>query len=634
MRSIFQLLLLFACASINGYSQSNPVLAATLQSKYKDEKVAIINSEISYEFSKNKNSTEKLVKVLEKSKEEYLSLRFNEAIKKFVTYDNNSEVLKFNGLSSTNGKVVDQSKTCGKYTSEGFFYDDSKYCSQYFKLSELGELWTINIEKKFSDSKYLTSVFFQDDYPLTKKTVSFIIPTDIEIELLEFNFQGYNIIKSESTASNKKTITYTIDSMDPFQDGNFLPGIKQYSPHILVLSKSYSDGAVKTKLLSSTDDLYGWYKTLVGQLKPNPEPFKQTVQDLIQGKTTDEDKIKSIFYWIQDNIRYIAYEDGIAGFQPDDAQNVFEKKFGDCKGMANLTKEMLKVAGFDARLTWIGTSSIPYDYSVPSLAVDNHMICTVILNNKKIFLDATEDYIPFKDYAERIQNRSVMIEDGDKYMLDKVPSFDVKRNAQNYKLFLDVTADGMKGTGNVELNGEVKKDFQYSYFHTKNDEKEETLNNYISKGNKNFKVTEAKLKNLEQREGGGEIGFNYTVDNQTNAFNNELYVEIDPIKKFRSMTIKDTRKVDLDFGEKINYTEDIEMKIPEGYTVSELPENVAVSTADFSFLVNYKQEGNKILYKSHILVNSGKVNKTDFKVWNESVKKLEKSYQSQIVLKK
>ena len=65
-----------------------------------------------------------------------------------------------------------------------------------------------------------------------------------------------------------------------------------------------------------------------------------------------------MFYWVQDNIRYIAFENGIMGFKPDAAQNVLNKKYGDCKGKANLLKEMLKLAGYDARLTWIGTSDL------------------------------------------------------------------------------------------------------------------------------------------------------------------------------------------------------------------------------------------------------------------------------------
>ena len=40
--------------------------------------------------------------------------------------------------------------------------------------------------------------------------------------------------------------------------------------------------------------------------------------------------------------------------------------------------EMLKAIGLDGRLCWLGTNHIAYDYSTPSLGVDNHMICLVI----------------------------------------------------------------------------------------------------------------------------------------------------------------------------------------------------------------------------------------------------------------
>lgn len=80
------------------------------------------------------------------------------------------------------------------------------------------------------------------------------------------------------------------------------------------------------------------------------------------------EKIEAVFYWVQDNIRYIAFENGIMGFKPEAASKVYQNRYGDCKGMANLLKEMLKICGYDARLTWIGTNDIPYDYKTASLA--------------------------------------------------------------------------------------------------------------------------------------------------------------------------------------------------------------------------------------------------------------------------
>lgn len=139
--------------------------------------------------------------------------------------------------------------------------------------------------------------------------------------------------------------------------------------------------------------------------------MKAKADEITQGKSTAIEKVKAIYYWVQDNVRYIAFEDGLAGFKPEKAQEVLRRKYGDCKGMANLTKELLKASGFDSRLCWIGTHHIAYDYSTPSLAVDNHMICAVVLNGRRYFLDATEKYIPLNEYAERIQARQVLIED-------------------------------------------------------------------------------------------------------------------------------------------------------------------------------------------------------------------------------
>ena len=59
-------------------------------------------------------------------------------------------------------------------------------------------------------------------------------------------------------------------------------------------------------------------------MKDDPNVYIAKVKELTATAKTDEEKIKNIYYWVQDNIRYIAFEDGIAGFKPDDSQNVFQ----------------------------------------------------------------------------------------------------------------------------------------------------------------------------------------------------------------------------------------------------------------------------------------------------------------------
>ena len=85
---------------------------------------------------------------------------------------------------------------------------------------------------------------------------------------------------------------------------------------------------------------------------------------------------------------------GESGQRPDPASEVLRKRFGDCKGSAILTRDMLRAVGIDARLVWIGTRDIGTDWTdIPNISSGNHMISAVMLPGDSImFLDGTSTY--------------------------------------------------------------------------------------------------------------------------------------------------------------------------------------------------------------------------------------------------
>ena len=52
----------------------------------------------------------------------------------------------------------------------------------------------------------------------------------------------------------------------------------------------------------------------------------------------------------------------------------------------------------------------------------------MIAGGKRYFLDGTENFIALNDYAQRIQGKQVLIEDGKNYIIDKIPDFSAERN--------------------------------------------------------------------------------------------------------------------------------------------------------------------------------------------------------------
>jgi hypothetical protein len=613
-------------------AQDNIQKANALQQKYKDFEAYIDYSSGKYTFKAN--AAEKKVEVKEEKSQEILSLRYNTTINEIEVYDQNSSILKFYGESSLRQKAINEFKFCGQYTQEGYFYDDSKFCSHTLKLKEIGELWSLKSIKEIKDARYFTSVYFESSYPVREKKITFVIPGDVEVELVEFNFEGYSITKNKIQQGKDQVVEYVAKDLNGTLNERYSRGAQYFRPHILVLVKSINTSKGKVSILSSAADLYSWYHSLILQLAPNPAVMKPMVESLIKDKKTDEEKIQAIYYWVQDNIRYIAFENGIAGFKPDDAQNVFEKKYGDCKGMANLLKEMMKLAGFDARLTWVGTKQIRYDYSIPSLAVDNHMICTVLIGDKKYFLDATEKYNPLGENAERIQGREVLIENGESYIIQKVPEDDKARDLELKKFSLSITGEKMEGNCELILNGETRKNFLHGYHYTKTEEKTRYIENQLSEGSTSISLSNLKLPDLTNREKTISITSTASLNNFVSKFNNEMYIEADPTKEFKGWELKEKRQSDLDFGKKINTRMEVVIELPSEYKLSSVPDNLSVSEEEFSFKIGYKVEGNKVIYTKEIAIDKGIISRKSFKVWNESLKKLNTVYSSPIVIKK
>jgi hypothetical protein len=489
------------------------------------------------------------------------------------------------------------------------------------------------MEKKIKDSKYFTSIYFSDEYPIIAKKVIVEVPKWLDLEIKEFNFEGF-AIKKEITKNGETTIyTYTIENVIGNPNERFSPGPSFLYPHILFVAKSFTVKNEKKNLFSSAADLYKWYKSLVDAMKDDKSVYSAKVKELISTAKTDEEKIKNIYYWVQDNIRYIAFEDGIAGFKPDDSQNVFQKKYGDCKGMANLTKQMLKEAGFDARLCWIGTNHIAYDYSTPSLSVDNHMICALLHKGKKYFLDGTEKYNSFGEYAQRIQGKEVLIEDGDNYILDKIPIQKADSNLEKSIINYTIENETLKGKVKLDYLGESRASFLYSYNSIKNDKKEDALKWYLNSKDKNCVVSNIKTSDLLNRDQKLTLDYDVTIANHVSSFDNEIYIDLNYDKEYNTFDFKE-RKTDFILSYKSLDDITISLQIPEGYKVSKLPENISIITDDYSINMNYENKGNTIVYTKKFLFKNGIIKSSKFNDWKNHYATIQKNYSEQVVLTK
>ena len=115
------------------------------------------------------------------------------------------------------------------------------------------------------------------------------------------------------------------------------------------------DPAMSAKSAGTWKDLGLWYAGLTGDSRTSTPTIKQKVAELTDGKSDQLEKMKALVAYVQQQVRYVAIEVGIGGFQPHFANDVLTHEYGDCKDKVTLLSAMLHEIGIESYYVLINT---------------------------------------------------------------------------------------------------------------------------------------------------------------------------------------------------------------------------------------------------------------------------------------
>jgi transglutaminase-like putative cysteine protease len=118
-----------------------------------------------------------------------------------------------------------------------------------------------------------------------------------------------------------------------------------------------------------------WFAGLSAQRSAPTPALQAKVKEL----AASGDPLRSIARFCQRDVRYVAIQVGIGGYQPHAAGDVFTNRFGDCKDKANLLRAMLRETGTPAYDLLINTFRGATDPSFPTLGAFDHVIAAIAL---------------------------------------------------------------------------------------------------------------------------------------------------------------------------------------------------------------------------------------------------------------
>ncbi len=522
--------------------------------------------------------------------------------------------------------------------SSGIFYDDSKSISFTYPAIEPGVRTVLDYSEELTDPRFMHSFYFKSYIPVEKAELVLTVHKGIKISHKLFNMEGTQVEFSQSDKGKYTVYRWTAQGLPGLRREENAPATSYVMPHIFYRIEKADCGTKACKTLGDLSDLYAMYWGYVKDLDKKEAPRLQQITDsLMIGLHSEEAKVRSIFYWVQNNIKYIAFENGMRGFIPHDGELVCEKRYGDCKDMASILHRMLGMAGIKSYLTWIGTRDLAYRYSeVPSPITDNHMITTWESGGKYYFLDATSKHTPLGFPSSMIQGKEALLAiDKDTYKVVEVPVMDTKANLQKDQFSLRLEGGTLKGTGHFTLKGYPQINHLHYLSELENEKQGKYITSMLTKGNNKYFVDTYKIRQMGDPDKPLEIEYEHRLEDYIRTVGNEVYINMSLDKfLFNEQLDLNKRNLPVTHDYKFTHSQQAALDIPKGYEVGYLPSDSRFEHDLLSFEIKYRQESGKVIQDKNIHLNHILLQKADFKEWNDAVQKLNEAYRDVLILKK
>ena len=519
------------------------------------------------------------------------------------------------------------------------FYDDLKEVNFVFPAVTAGAQGHISYTETLKDPHFLSPFYFSSYMPIMNEEFSVTCPASVKL-----NFKVFNDLKGMISFSKEvqgKTVTYywRAKNIKESKHEDNAPAYSYYAPHILLTVGEYEKNGTVQKVIPDLKGMCEWYSTFVQNInKEDDSLLTATVKEVTKSAKNDEEKIRNIYYWVQDNINYIAFEDGMNGFVPREAKDICQKRYGDCKDMSSILVRMLRLAGIKAYHTWIGSRRLPYRYSeIASANIDDHMICVADAGGKRYVLDGTGKYTPLGFVTGFIQGKEgfILKTDGQCEVYE-MPIMPKEKSIETDTIIVDFKEKNtIAGTISESLTGYYRISRAYTYHYTQPEKRNEKFEAYLKFGNNKCKISNVGLAGFNGQDSTMKLNAMFELPDYIKNIGDKIYINPNLEKAGQNGKIDMTeRKLPYE-QQHTGITRVVSViNIPEGYEIGYKPENVSFNGSKMSFAVSYVAMPKQIIVTTEMGTDFLILSLSEMSEWNKMIDVMDNAYKENIVLKK
>jgi len=452
---------------------------------------------------------------------------------------------------------------------------------------------------------------FQHQVPVQESHYSLLLPPGWEYKAGFLNYPEVQPVHSGDNSWN-----WVVRDIKGIRHEEDMPPVRGVEGRMIV--NLFPPGGPGNKGFSNWSAMGAWYSALTNGRRDLSPEIKQKVSQLTSPTATPIEKMRAIASFLQHDIRYVAIELGIGGYQPHPATEVFSHRYGDCKDKATLMSAMLHEAGVDSYYVVINSER---GSIVPQMPADSggfdHVILAIqlpqgaslnglgpVIKHPKLgsllFFDPTDELTPFGQISGALQANYGLLVTPDGGELTEIPQQPSTMNSvrRTGKLTLDTQGNLTGDIEEVRLGDRAWRQRWELRTVTNNNDRIKPIENILAGSLSNFGIVKASVLNLTQFD--QPFGYNYSFQASSYAKNAGSMLLVRPrvigVKAQAIMETKDPRQYSIEFEGPVLDTDTFEITLPQGYVVDDVPPAV---DADFGFASYHSKtevKGNVLAY--------------------------------------
>ena len=453
---------------------------------------------------------------------------------------------------------------------------------------------------------------FQGRVPVREARYTLQLPSSWEYKAVWLNHAE---VEPQSLGNNQwQWVVNDVPAIEPERE---MPPYLGVAGQLLV--RFFGPGSVSSgKSFSSWGDMARWYADLWKSRQDASPEIKQKVAELTKNSAGKLEQMRALTRFTQNEVRYVAIELGIGGWQPHAASDVYVHRYGDCKDKSALLSAMLREIGVDSYHVAIHTTRGVVGPDVPPrLGIFNHAILAIrlpdhmedaslvaTLHHPKLgnllFFDPTDDMIPFGQLRGELQSNFALLVTPDGGELLRLPELPPAMNGiqRSAKLNLSTSGTLSGDVQEVRMGDHASSQRWALRTATKDTDKIKPIETVLSRSLGIFQITKATVGNLQATD--LPFIYNYSVVAQSYAKTAGDLLLVRPRvvgnKSSDLLETKEPRKYPVEFEGPSRDVDTFEIVLPAGYEVDDLPPPV---NADYSFASYHSKteiNGNTLKY--------------------------------------